>query len=67
MVTHLDVRRIAYAHHGQKSTTDKLATLALPCVPLLQPDICNGARSGLTTHRRRVSTVARIGQQDWPN
>ena len=67
MATYLDVRSIGHAHHGQASMTYRLATPALPRVPLLQRDIRNGARSGLTAHRRRVLTVAHIGQQDWLN
>ena len=59
--THLDVRSIGHAHHDQASTTERFATPAPPRVPLLQPDIRNGARSGLTAHRRRVLMVAQIG------
>ena len=56
IVTHPD---IAHTHHDQESTTIGLSTPALPRVPLPQPGYRNGAKSGLTAHRRRVLTVAR--------
>ncbi len=68
--THLDDdRRRTYGAslHSQDSTKDRPATPALPCLPLLQPDIHSGAKSGLTAYRWRVLMVAHQGwQQDWP-
>ncbi|KAH9019634.1 hypothetical protein EDB85DRAFT_1896561 [Lactarius pseudohatsudake] len=52
--------------HSQDSMKKRLATPALPRVPLLQPDIRSGAKSGLTVTRRRVLMVAHYGQQDQP-
>ena len=52
--------------HGQDSTKDRPATPALPRLPLLQLDICSGAKSGLTAYRWRVLTVAHQGKQDRP-
>ena len=52
--------------HGQDSTKDRPATPALPRLPLLQLDICSGAKSGLTAYRQRVLMVAHQGKQDRP-
>ncbi len=53
--------------HSQDSTKDRPATPALPRLPLLQPDIRSGAKSGLTAYRWQVLTVAHQGwQQDQP-
>src|SRR6266571_3834112 len=62
--THLnDNRQKTYGAslHGQNSTKDRIATPVLPRLPLLQPDIRNGAKSGLTAYRWRVLTVAHWG------
>jgi len=62
--THLnDNRQKTYGAllHGQNSTKDRIATPALPHLPLLRPDICNGAKSGLTAYRWQVLMVAHWG------
>src|SRR6266702_8334680 len=67
--THLDNdrwRTYEPSLHGQDSTKDRPATPALPRLPLLQPDICSGAKSGLTAYRQRVLMVAHQEQQDRP-
>src|SRR6266702_1945158 len=58
--THLNIiRKKSYGTlHGQDSTKDRIATPALPRLPLLRPDIRSGAKSGLTAYRRQVLTVA---------
>ncbi len=59
--THLnDNRQKTYGAllHGQNLMKDRIATPTLPRLPLLQPDICNGAKSGLTAYRWQVLMVA---------
>ena len=51
---------------GKERRSIRLSTPALPRVPLLQPGHRNGAKSGLTANRRRVLTVAHMGQQGRP-
>ena len=57
---------VTHAHCDQESSMIRHSTPALPCVPLLQPGHCNGAKSGLPIYRWQVVTVAHMGQQDWP-
>ncbi len=44
--------------HSQNLMKDRPATPTLPRLPLLQLDICSGAKSGLTAYRWQVLMVA---------
>ncbi len=58
--THLDIYEQKASHHGQDSTNDGLATCPAPPSSSLtgHPE---GAKSGLTTYRQQVLTVAHQG------